>query len=147
MPCAPRWLSPGRRSWPPPRRPCEPCAATGSPRTGTGPGWRRWRYGCCAGSPHRSPRLRPPSRTRAPGGGPRVGVLAALPTVTEVSRASLFAGRIAVGSRAEERAVLAAAMGSDALLLHKAELRAGSGASLEPSVIAALADPSVRLVA
>jgi hypothetical protein len=82
-----------------------------------------------------------------PGGGPRVGVLAALPTVTEVSRASLFAGRIAVGSRAEERAVLAAAMGSDALLLHKAELRAGSGASLEPSVIAALADPSVRLVA
>lgn len=82
-----------------------------------------------------------------PGGGPRVGVLAALPTVTEVSRASLFAGRIAVGSRAEEKAALAAAVGPDALLLHKAELRAGSGASLEPSVIAALADPSVRLVA
>jgi len=82
-----------------------------------------------------------------PDGGPRVGVLAALPTVTQVSRASLFAGRITVGLQADERAGLAAAVGSDVRLLHKAELRAGSGASLEPSVIAALTDPSVRLVA
>jgi hypothetical protein len=82
-----------------------------------------------------------------PAGGPRVGVLAAMPTVTQVSRASLFTGRIAVGQQAEERAALAAAVGSDVRLLHKAELRAGSGASLEPSVIAALDDSSVRLVA
>jgi hypothetical protein len=82
-----------------------------------------------------------------PGGGPRVGVLAALPTVTQVSRASLFAGRITVGQQAEERAALTAALGADTPLLHKAELRAGSGASLEAPVIAAVADPSVRLVA
>lgn len=82
-----------------------------------------------------------------PGGGPRVGVLAALPTVTQVSRASLFAGRITVGRQAEERAALAAAFGPQARLLHKADLRAGSGASLDPAVIAALDDPSVPLVA
>jgi hypothetical protein len=81
------------------------------------------------------------------GGGPRVGVLAALPTVTQVSRASLFAGRIAIGQQAEERAALTAAIGSDVRLLHKAELRAGPGSSLEPSVIAALQDPEMRLVA
>ncbi len=82
-----------------------------------------------------------------PGGGGRVGVLAALPTVTQVSRASLLAGRICTGQQAEERASLAAALGPDVRLLHKAELRAGSGASLDPSVIAALEDPAVRLVA
>ncbi len=82
-----------------------------------------------------------------PAGGPRVGVLAALPTLTQVSRASLFAGRISTGQQAEERTSLAAAVGSDVRLLHKAELRAGSGASLDPSVITALEDPTVRLVA
>jgi len=82
-----------------------------------------------------------------PGGGPRVGVLAALPTVTQVSRASLFAGRITVGQQAQERDALAAAMGSDVRLLHKAELRAGPGASLDPSVITALEDGSIRVVA
>lgn len=82
-----------------------------------------------------------------PGGGGRVGVLAALPTVTQVSRASLLAGRVCTGQQAEERASVAAAVGPDVRLLHKAELRAGSGASLDPSVIAALEDPAVRLVA
>ena len=82
-----------------------------------------------------------------PAGGPRVGVLAALPTVTQVSRASLFAGKITVGQQAEERAGLAAAIGNDVRLLHKAELRAGPGASLDPTVIDALGDPSIRLVA
>lgn len=82
-----------------------------------------------------------------PAGGPRVGVLAALPTVTQVSRASLFAGRITIGQQADERAALAAAVRSGTRLLHKAELRAGSGASLDPSVTAVLNDPSVRLVA
>jgi hypothetical protein len=82
-----------------------------------------------------------------PGGGPRVGVLAALPTVTQVGRASLLAGRITIGQQGEERAALAAAFGPQARLLHKADLRAGSGASLDPAVIAALDDPSVPLVA
>jgi hypothetical protein len=82
-----------------------------------------------------------------PAGGPRVGVLAALPTVTQVGRASLFAGRITVGQQAEERAALAAAFGPRARLLHKADLRAGPGASLDPEVIAVLDDPSVPLVA
>ncbi|MFC0532815.1 BREX-2 system phosphatase PglZ [Phytohabitans kaempferiae] len=82
-----------------------------------------------------------------PGGGPRVGVLAALPTLTQVSRASLFAGRITVGQQAEERDGLAAALGSGVRLLHKADLRAGSGASLDRNVVDALADPKLRLVA
>ena len=81
-----------------------------------------------------------------PGGGQRVGVLAALPTVTRVSRASLFAGRITVGQQADERAALAT-LGPDVKLLHKAELRAGSGASLSSTVITALDDTSIRLVA
>jgi hypothetical protein len=80
-----------------------------------------------------------------PGGGQRVGVLAALPTVTRVSRASLFAGRITVGQQADERAALAV-LGPDVRLLHKAELRAGSGASLSSTVITALDDTSIRLV-
>ena len=81
------------------------------------------------------------------GGGSRLGVLAALPTLTHVSRASLFAGRLTVGQQAHERDVLAAAIGSDVRLFHKAELRAGSGASLDRSVIEALEDPAIRLVA
>lgn len=82
-----------------------------------------------------------------PGGGSRVGVLAALPTVTQVSRASLFAGRITVGRQADEKAALAAALGHGVELLHKAELGAGSGASLDPEVVARLEDESLRLVA
>lgn len=80
-------------------------------------------------------------------GGPRVGVLAALPTVTRVSRASLFAGQIAVGEQAQERAALVDAFGPKARLLHKADLRAGPGASLDPAVIHALRDPETPLVA
>jgi hypothetical protein len=82
-----------------------------------------------------------------PFGGPRVGVLAALPTVTRVSRASLFAGQITVGEQAEERAALAAGFGPKARLLHKADLRAGPGASLDQGVINALGDPDAPLVA
>jgi len=74
-------------------------------------------------------------------------VLAALPTLTQVSRASLFVGRITVGQQAEERAALAAAFGPQARLLHTADLRAGSGASVDPAVVAALDDPPVPLVA
>lgn len=84
-----------------------------------------------------------------PGGGPRVGVLAALPTVTEVSRSSLLSGRLVRGGQPEERAGLAAAFGPDSVLFHKAELmsRSGSGEALSRTVTDALADPGRRLVA
>jgi hypothetical protein len=81
-----------------------------------------------------------------PGGGARVGVLAALPTITEVSRCSLLSGRIAVGTQPQERAAFAKQF-PDGLLLHKAALRAGAGSALDPEVTAALADPARPLVA
>ncbi len=81
-----------------------------------------------------------------PGGAPRVGVLAALPTITEVSRCSLLSGRISVGTQAQERAAFAQRF-PDGLLLHKAALRAGAGSALDTEVTNALADPGRRLVA
>jgi hypothetical protein len=81
-----------------------------------------------------------------PGGGPRTGVLAALPTLTDVSRCSLFSGRIAVGERAAEQAAFARAY-PDGVLLHKGRLRARAGASFEPDVLARLDDPGTPLVA
>lgn len=81
-----------------------------------------------------------------PDGGPRTGVLAALPTLTEVSRCSLFSGRIAVGGQPAERRALAERF-RGAQLLHKSGLRAGGGAALDPELVAALADPGQRLIA
>ncbi|GII23648.1 BREX-2 system phosphatase PglZ [Planosporangium mesophilum] len=83
----------------------------------------------------------------APKGGRRVGVLAGLPTVTEVSRTSLFSGRPARGGQTEERAGLAAVFGKKAQLLHKADLRTGGGASIDPTVVSALKDHSLKVVA
>ena len=77
-----------------------------------------------------------------PAGGPRTGVLAALPTVTEVSRCSLLSGRIAVGQQKEEAAALYQRF-PGSLLLHKAKLRAGAGAAFDPEVIAAVEDAFV----
>jgi hypothetical protein len=82
----------------------------------------------------------------SPGGGPRTGVLAALPTVTEVSRCSLLSGRIAVGGQADERAGFGKLF-PYGVLLHKASLRAGAGEALDPHVRAALDDPARPLVA
>ena len=81
-----------------------------------------------------------------PDGGPRAGILAALPTVTEVSRCSLLAGRITTGGQREERAALAARF-PGAMLLHKAALRAGAGSSLDLEVHDAVRDAFVQLVA
>ena len=81
-----------------------------------------------------------------PAGGPRTGVLAALPTLTEVSRCSLLSGQIAVGEQATEQAAFTRAF-PDGVLLHKGRLRAGAGASFEPDVLARLADPGTPLVA
>ncbi|MET8349020.1 BREX-2 system phosphatase PglZ [Micromonospora sp. NPDC005206] len=83
----------------------------------------------------------------SPRGGPRIGVLAGLPTVTEVSRTSLFSGRCARGGQTEEKSGLAAVFGSNVRLLHKADLRTGGGASIDPTVVAALQDRSAKLVA
>ncbi|GIF65222.1 hypothetical protein Ais01nite_32570 [Asanoa ishikariensis] len=81
-----------------------------------------------------------------PDGGHRAGVLAALPTVTEVSRCSLFSGAIAVGQQQAERTAFARRF-PHGLLLHKGGLRAGAGATLDGDVLAALADDAVPLVA
>ena len=81
-----------------------------------------------------------------PAGGPRTGVLAALPTVTEVSRCSLLSGRITTGQQAEEKCAFAQRF-PDGVLLHKADLRAGAGAALDPEVVATVQDAFVPLVA
>ncbi|MEV0216788.1 BREX-2 system phosphatase PglZ [Micromonospora sp. NPDC050695] len=79
-------------------------------------------------------------------GGPRTGALAALPTVTEASRCSLLSGRIAAGRQQAERKAFQERFPTGRLL-HKAALRAGAGAALDPEVLAALDDPSIPLVA
>ncbi|MFG1952682.1 BREX-2 system phosphatase PglZ [Micromonospora sp. NPDC048830] len=81
-----------------------------------------------------------------PGGGQRTGVLAALPTVTEASRCSLLSGRIAAGGRQAEQKAFHARFPTGRLL-HKADLRAGAGAALDPEVLAALEDVATPLVA
>jgi hypothetical protein len=80
-------------------------------------------------------------------------VAAVLPTVTEVSRASLLSGRLVRGDQGVERmgfagypALLAASRaGKPPRLFHKAEL--GTGPELSVVVGEAVADPSQRVVA
>jgi hypothetical protein len=81
-----------------------------------------------------------------PGGGPRTGVLAALPTITEVSRCSLLSGRIAVGPQSTELQAFQQRYPAG-VLLHKSRLRGQSGAAIAADVAAALDDPAVPLVA
>jgi hypothetical protein len=81
-----------------------------------------------------------------PQGGLRVGILAGLPTVTEVSRCSLLSGRIAVGQQQEERTAFAARFPTG-VLLHKSKLRGQAGMAIAPDVAAALASPEVLVVA
>ncbi|MDG4789072.1 BREX-2 system phosphatase PglZ [Micromonospora sp. WMMD1102] len=81
-----------------------------------------------------------------PNGGPRIGSVAVLPTVTETSRCSLLAGRVRSGGRPAELASFAQRF-PDGRLLHKKALRAGAGAAFEPDVLAALADPELPVVA
>ncbi|MEV0003060.1 BREX-2 system phosphatase PglZ [Micromonospora sp. NPDC050980] len=81
-----------------------------------------------------------------PDGGPRTGVLAALPTVTEASRCSLLSGRISTGGQQAELKAFRRRWPSGRLL-HKGALRAGAGAALDPDVRAAVEDASVPVVA
>ena len=84
-------------------------------------------------------------------GQPLVGV-AALPTVTEVSRASLLCGRLTLGAAAQERTGFAshAALlvhsraGVPPRLFHKGDL--ADATNLAPEVRAAIADPHQRVI-
>jgi hypothetical protein len=84
-------------------------------------------------------------------GQPLVGV-AALPTVTEVSRASLLCGRLTLGAAAQERsgfathaALLAHSRASaPPRLFHKGDL--ADATNLAPEVRAAMADPHQRVI-
>ena len=91
-------------------------------------------------------------QTHGPGGRPIPGVLAALPTVTVVSRASLLAGTITTGGQNVERdgfshndALLASTGGQPPLLFHKKDLRTHEG-EIAPGPRDAIADPDQRIV-
>lgn len=84
----------------------------------------------------------------------RATVIAALPTVTEVSRTSLLCGTIMSGKASKEKdgfsghAGLRAACVSSAqpVLFHKGDLREAGAAGLSPEVVKAVADPGRRVV-
>jgi hypothetical protein len=84
-------------------------------------------------------------------GHPLVGV-AALPTITEVSRASLLSGRLTLGAAAQEKAGFAShtallahsRAGAPPRLFHKGDLAEAS--NLAPEVRAAIADPHQRVI-
>lgn len=90
-----------------------------------------------------------------PESGPDVrAVVAALPSVTEVSRASLLCGRLTAGTAADEkdgfqnRATLVARCrrGKPPVLFHKADLVDGGEAGLSPAARAEIADATRRVV-
>jgi hypothetical protein len=87
-----------------------------------------------------------------PGGRDLPPVVAALPTVTVVSRASLLCGRLTSGNQKVERAgftgsaVLRDAAGGQApVLFHKSDLRTAGG-EFAPTVQETVADPEQRVV-
>lgn len=88
---------------------------------------------------------------RTPQSGPLLAA-AVLPSVTEVSRASLLCGALTRGGQSDERAgfaahsdlVQASRVGHPPRLFHKADL--GSGAELGSEVRAAVANPQQRIV-
>jgi hypothetical protein len=83
----------------------------------------------------------------------RLPVIAALPTVTEVSRTSLLCGALRVGNAGDEKAgftahaglVGAGARSKPPLLFHKGEL-AGDGGGVSADVLDAVADDKRRVV-
>jgi hypothetical protein len=70
-------------------------------------------------------------------GGRRPAVIAAFPTVTEVCRTSLLAGRLLAGSQVDEKLQFPLAL-PGARLFHKNDLLAGAGAALPAAVLEAL---------
>lgn len=87
-----------------------------------------------------------------PNGTPLPPVVAALPTVTVVSRASLLAGRLVTGGQDVEREAFAAhpglreaGAGQTPLLFHKTDLKAADG-EIAPRVRDAVANAAQRVV-
>jgi hypothetical protein len=81
-----------------------------------------------------------PAPTRA-----RLSVVAALPSLTNISRASLFCGEVRSGIGEDEKRGLATAF-PGAMLFHKNDLRSEGGASLPGDVMAAIRDTAVPVV-
>ncbi|MFJ8753537.1 BREX-2 system phosphatase PglZ [Streptomyces sp. NPDC102441] len=78
----------------------------------------------------------------------RRSMLAALPTLTKVSRGSLFAGELIEIEQQEERRRFGAHpfwRGADVRLFHKADLRGPSGHGLGSELAEALVDPAVHV--
>lgn len=75
----------------------------------------------------------------------RLAAIAALPSLTGISRASLFCGEVREGNATHEKTGLATAF-PGSRVFHKGELRAASGAQLTPEVDAAINDTSVPVV-
>ncbi|MGA7979680.1 MAG: BREX-2 system phosphatase PglZ, partial [Chromatiaceae bacterium] len=89
-----------------------------------------------------------------PGESLRLPVIAALPTVTEVSRTSLLCGAVTVGTSNDEKAGFAnypalmavGARSKPPLLFHKGDLTAADSVGVAPPVLAAIADDKRRVV-
>jgi hypothetical protein len=90
----------------------------------------------------------------AAGASHRVPVIAAFPTVTEVCRASLLCGKLAVGVAADEKAgftkhpalLEAGSSAKPPVLFHKSDLSGGEGVGVASGVLAAVADLQRRVV-
>lgn len=70
--------------------------------------------------------------------------LAALPTITEYSRTSLFAGELTAGNQQTEKARFTAAV--NGVVFHKDDLRSEAGSVLPPAVTDAISDASQKIV-
>ena len=75
----------------------------------------------------------------------RQPVVAALPSLTNVSRASLFCGEVRSGIGEDEKRGLSTAF-PGAKLFHKNDLRSAGGASLPDDVLAAIRDAAVPVI-
>lgn len=75
----------------------------------------------------------------------RLAAVAALPSMTGISRTSLLCGEIRSGNSATEKVGIAMAF-PGARMFHKGELRAAGGSQLEEGVASAIADPGVPVV-
>jgi PglZ domain len=75
----------------------------------------------------------------------RQSVVAALPSLTNISRTSLFCGEVRSGTGEDEKRGLATAF-PGAKLFHKNDLRSEGGASLPGDVMAAIRDTAVAVV-
>lgn len=84
----------------------------------------------------------------------RLPVIAALPTVTEVSRTSLLCGALAAGNASDEKAgfckhpalVAAGSRSKSPVLYHKADLAGDGTAGLASTVVGAITDDKRRIV-